>query len=234
VALLHRHAGAGPARVLGPGAGHGTTGTGAAQAGHAVTAVEISDRVDFASRLTPDVAPGDLTIIKDDFFSVELPGQYDIVCYWDGFGVGSDADQRRLLRRIAAQWLRPGGTALIDVYNPFVWARWHGDEEHRTPDPDRGYAHELFERTTFDPVPRTATDTWWEAGRPDDRISQTLRCYTPADLALLLSGTTLQLTAITVGERTFAPAARPDDDGLLRTHHSYLAVLRHEAAAPPG
>jgi SAM-dependent methyltransferase len=224
VALLHQHTGAGPSRVLELGAGYGTTASVMAQAGHVVTAVEISDRADFAARFTD----GSLTLIKDDFYSVELPGQFDVVCYWDGFGVGSDDDQRRLLRRIATQWLRPGGTALIEVYSPFVWARWDGDEEHKLPNPARGYDHELFERTTFDPVTCTAIDTWWDAARPDEKFTQRLRCYTPADLALLLAGASLELAAITVGEQTFAPAHPPGDSGLLREFHSYLAVVVHE------
>jgi hypothetical protein len=125
--------------------------------------------------------------------------------------VGSDADQRRLLTRIAADWLHPGGVALIDVSDPFVWSSWHGDEVHRLPDPARGYAHELHERTTFDQVTCTATDTWWPAGREDEAISQTLRCYTPADLALLLEGTGLELLRL-------GDARRGDAE--------YLAVLR--------
>jgi len=68
-----------------------------------------------------------------------------------------------------------------------------------------------------DPVMCTATDTWWDAARPDEKISQRLRCYTPADLALLLSGTGLTF------ERD---SGEPGD--LLRTQDAYLAVLRHE------
>ncbi|GAA3933968.1 methyltransferase [Amorphoplanes auranticolor] len=226
LSLLHAHLGTEPAQVLELGAGYGSTAAVTAQAGHAVTAIEISDRADFAEELTIDAPGGSLTFIKDDFYSVDLPRQFDVVCYWDGFGVGSDADQRRLLRRIATQWLRPGGTALIDVFNPFVWAQWDGDEEHRTPNPDLGYEHELFERVTFDPVTCTATDTWWDAARPDEKISQRLRCYTPADLALLLAGTQLELATITAGDLTFEATRRPEDSGLLRRHASYLAILR--------
>lgn len=232
VALIHQHTGAGPSRLLELGAGYGTTATATAQAGHAVTAVEISDRADFAHDLTDDLGPGSLTLVKDDFYRVELADQFDVVCYWDGFGVGSDADQRRLLRRIATRWLGPGGAALIEVYSPFVWARWDGDEEHKLPMPDLGYEYELFERTTFDPVTCTATDTWWDAAHPDEKITQWLRCYTPADLALLLTGTGLEISAITVGEQTFAPSGQPVESGLLHQHHSYLAVLRHQAGLP--
>jgi SAM-dependent methyltransferase len=225
VSLLHEHAGAQPMRVLELGSGYGTTAAVTAQAGHSVTAVEISDRVGFAAEFAGDAGAGALTVLRDDFYTVSLPGQFDVVCYWNGFGVGSDADQRRLLGRLATEWLRPGGVALIDIFNPFVWARWDGDGDHKLADPEQGYEHELFERTTFDPVTCTAIDTWWEAGHPDDKISQFLRCYTPADLELLLAGTGLQLTAITVGDRTVPLTRQPGWSGLLHEHHEYLAVL---------
>jgi SAM-dependent methyltransferase len=227
VALLHEHAGAEPKRVLELGCGYGTTAAATARAGHAVTAVDISDRIDFAAEFVKDTGPGALTLVKDDFYTVRLDGRFDVVCYWDGFGVGSDADQRRLLVRLATDWLRPGGVALVDVFNPFVWAGWDGDEEHRPADPEQGYDHELFERTTFDPVTCTATDTWWEAANPDDKISQALRCYSPADLELLLGGTGLRLTAITVGDRTIPMERKPGWGPLLHENYAYLAVLQH-------
>ncbi|AGZ42339.1 class I SAM-dependent methyltransferase [Actinoplanes friuliensis] len=226
VDLLHEHAGTGPLRVLELGPGYGTTAVVTAQAGHDVTAVEISDRADRARGFVTEAAPGTLTVIKDDFFRVRLDGRFDVVTYFNGFGVGSDADQRRLLTRIATEWLRPGGVALIDVYNPFVWAGWHDNEEHRMPDPARGYEHELHERTTFDPVTCAAIDTWWDVTRPDEKITQVLRCYTPADLALLLGGTGLHLKAFTVGDRTLTPGPQPGLAELLAEHHEYLAVLR--------
>ncbi|MFN5457566.1 MAG: hypothetical protein ACK5BX_41150, partial [Bradyrhizobium sp.] len=39
--------------------------------------------------------------LADRDYTIELAGRFDVVCYWDGFGIGSDADHRRLLRRIA-------------------------------------------------------------------------------------------------------------------------------------
>ncbi|SHF83265.1 Methyltransferase domain-containing protein [Streptoalloteichus hindustanus] len=226
VGLLREHAGGEPKRVLELGSGYGTTAVATAKAGHEVTAVEISDRADHLGDFADDVRPGSLTVHKADFFEVDLPGSFDVVCYWNGFGVGTDADQRRLLTRIAAEWLRPGGLALVDVFNPLVWARWDGDEEHKLPDVAAGYDHELWQRTAFDPVTCTAIDTWWEAANPERKISQALRCYTPADLSLLLAGTGLALTGITVGDRAFPPAPHPGLRALLQEHHEYLAVLR--------
>ncbi|MCO8270531.1 class I SAM-dependent methyltransferase [Actinoplanes sp. TRM 88003] len=205
-AKVRAHVGDGPLRVLELGSGYGTTAAVLAADGHTVTAVELTDRVRFQ---TPAER---LTVVNEDFYTVRLGKEFDVVCYFNGFGVGSDADQRRLLARIAGEWLRPGGTALIDVSNPFVWQSWHGDEEHRRPDPEQGYAYELRERTTFDQVTCTATDTWWPVDQPDEAISQRLRCYSPADLTLLLEGTGLKLAGI--------------DPAELRTEHEYLAVLR--------
>lgn len=217
VALVREHGGS--SRILELGCGYGTTAAAMAQAGHIVTAVEISDRVDFARRFET------FTVLNEDFYSVRLPRHFDVVCYWNGFGIGSDSDQHRLLMKISAEWLRPGGVALIDISNPFVWAGWDGHEEHKPARP--GYEHELCERTSFDPVTCTAIDTWWEASNPDERISQFLRCYTPADLSLLLAGTGLTLTTITVGEQSFPPSPHPGLTDLLHEHYEYLAVLRH-------
>ncbi|MBF6327883.1 class I SAM-dependent methyltransferase [Nocardia transvalensis] len=224
VRLLREHGGC-AGRVLELGSGYGTTAVAMAQQGYSVTAVEISDRADYTADLGRDLAPESLTVHKADFYEVDLPGQFEIVCYWNGFGVGSDADQRRLLTRISSQWLRPGGTALIDVFNPFVWASWDGDEEHLLPDPAAGYEHELRERTRFDPITCTAIDTWWETGRPEQKITQFLRCYTPADLMLLLAGTGLTLAGLVVGDEKFAPAPHPGLDTLLRQQHEYVAIL---------
>jgi SAM-dependent methyltransferase len=230
--LLRQHGGAQSMRVLELGCGYGTTAAAMAAAGHDVTAVEISDRADRAVDFARQARPGRLSIVQDDFYAVRLPGTFDAVCYWNGFGVGSDADQRRLLVRIARDWLTPGGVALVDVYNPFVWAAWDGDEAHKLPRPEVGYEYELYQRITFDPVTCTATDTWWDAAKPRHRISQTLRCYTPADLSLLLAGTGLGLAAVTVAGHTLdAAVARPGFRELLSEHHEYLAVLRHDSSA---
>lgn len=158
-----------------------------------------------------------------DGFRVE---RFDVVCYWNGFGIGTDADQRGLLRLIREQWLAAGGRAIIDVANPLVWAGWSGDISHRAARPDAGYQHALTERTGFDPVACRFTDTWWEQDQPEQRHTQTGRCYTPADLRLLLEGTGLTLAAACVaGEPIDLAASHAGHAGLLLNNHEWTAVL---------
>jgi len=54
-----------------------------------------------------------------------------------------------------------GGISLIDIANPFVWACWDGEEEHKPPRPGDGYDYDLRERTHFDPIGSRFADTWW-------------------------------------------------------------------------
>ena len=117
-----------------------------------------------------------------------------------GTASGSDrtADQRALLRRVAEEWLTEGGTALIDISNPFVWARWDGDQEHKPTRPEDGYDYDLGELTQFDPIRNRFADTWWATDNPGEKWTQSIRCYTPADLRLLLEGTGLTLDAVLV------------------------------------
>jgi SAM-dependent methyltransferase len=226
VDLLHRIADTRTRRVLELGCGYGTTACAMAQAGHTVTGVEISDRVRFAEQFVRDTDR--LTIINDDFYSVTLPRASDIVTYWNGFGVGSDADQRRLLRRSAADWLQPGGITLIDIFNPFVWAGWDGADDSPRADPRLGYRHDLSQHIEFDPTTSSAIDTWWETADPRRRFTQTLRCYTPADLQILLENSGLQLHGIVVGDGIIDLPREPSRfASLLNDHHEYVAILRN-------
>ena len=108
-------AGPGPKRVLELGCGSGLVSAGIASLGHTVVAVDITpEAAASARRVAAEVPDGRMLVVEGDFFEVDLPGDFDVVCYFDGFGIGSDDDQRRLLRCIAG-WLGKGGCATIDV-----------------------------------------------------------------------------------------------------------------------
>ena len=184
-AAIERLCGAGPKRVLELGAGGGATAAASADLGHNVTAVELSPvRAAFAREL----AEGrDVTVVEGDLYTVELDGTFDCVTYWNGFGVGTDDDQRRLLRRIATTWLGPGASLILEVFSPWRWARAAGHQEIVETRGGR-----LVNARDYDPVRSRFVDRWWPEGEEGEAITQWARCYTPADLLMLLETTRLE------------------------------------------
>jgi len=198
-AIVERLCGPGRRRVLDLGAGSGFTAAALADAGHSVVGVEFNaTAIRYAQELLPLPRQGSLSILEGNYFTIQPDGCFDVVCWWQGFGLGSDADQRRMLQRIAHEWLAPGGSALIDVYNP-AWAARHAGDELRL-DALEGVPGSvaMIERCHFDPVYSRWIDEWQPIAEPDKALAQTVRCYTPMDLLLLLEGTGLALKRIEV------------------------------------
>ena len=189
-ATIERLVGPGLMRVLELGAGGGHIAAATAALGHRVIAIEI---VPAAARHAQHLAtrlPNDsLTVIQADFYAVQLSECFNVVCYWDGFGIGTDIDQRRLLARIR-HWLVPGGCALIDILTPWYWAATTGQEM---------CFGEVTRCYDFDADGCRMLDRWWPTGDEEQAITQSLRCYAPADLRLLLQGTGLRLAAVEAG-----------------------------------
>ena len=204
----------GPGRVLELGAGGGQFAVAARMQGHAVTAIEL---VPAAARRIQALA-GEHTarvrVINGDFYTVDAGGPFDLVCYWDGFGIGADEDQRALLRRVAG-WLAPGGAALVEAYTPWYWAR-HAGFTRRAP----GYVQTY----DFDADTCTLLDTY----APEGEAAQTqrLRCYSPADLRLLLQGTGVTVQDVWPGGRFDGDTGTWHPSVPLRECMSYTAVLR--------
>jgi SAM-dependent methyltransferase len=195
--LVERLCGPGNLHILDLGAGSGRTAAALADRGHSVIGVELNPTdVGYASSLLKTGRAGSLAMVHADYYTVQLEGRFDVVCWWQGFGLGSDADQRRMLRRIADEWLSDGGCALIDVYNPTWPARHAGQEVLLEPLPDVPGSVEMIERCYFDPVYCRWIDEWQPTQAPHQALAQTLRCYTPADLLLLLEGTGLALKRV--------------------------------------
>lgn len=240
-AALERLCGPGPLRVLELGSGSGHTAAALADAGHEVVAVELSPgRARHARELARAPRRGSLTSVEGDFYTVGVEGPFQAICCWETFGLGSDADQRRLLERIAREWLAPGGRVLLDVYSPCRPAREAGTEVRL--DPLRGVpgSVEMFERCHFDPRHGRWIDEWVPVGHPELALAQSIRCYTPADFLLLLEGTGLALERIEVGEEAF-DIGRADGGQPITLSPtwleawSYLAVLgAAEPARGPG
>ena len=210
------HLGNGPKRILELGAGGGQNAVALAELGHAVTAVEIvPGAYRHALTLARQAVRGSLNVIQGDFYDVSLSGSFDAVVYWDGFGIGTDADQRRLLRRVAG-WLGPAGLTLLDVFTPWYWAAVAGTRQD-----GEGYSRQYG----FDPLGCRMLDTWWAPASPTARVTQSLRCYSPADLELVLEGTGLGLRKVEPGGAydQVARVYRPKVP--LEQVMTYLAVL---------
>jgi SAM-dependent methyltransferase len=210
-AAIERLAGPGPKRVLELGCGSGIVAGIIAERGHSVVVVDMSDHAAAsARRVAGEVTHGEMRVVQGDFYEVELDGTFDVVCYFDGFGIGSDADQRRLLRRIAG-WLKPAGCALVDVYSP-----WPSCDEDDQPYRDR----KAMARDSFDYENCRGINTIWVPGQKEQTATQSLRAYSPPDLRLLLEGTGLAL-------ETYEPYAESDHGQQvpLKDAMSYLCKL---------
>lgn len=220
-AAVRRLAGNGPHQILDLGCGGGTTAAAMARAGHTVTAVKLSSvRAGHARQLVAADPGLDVSIVEGDFFDVALPGKFDCVTYWNGFGVGSDEDQRRLLRRISTDWLTDTGVAIVDVFSPWRWAREAGTQSAET------HATELVNARDFDPATSRFIDSWWPAGAEEQAVTQSARCYTPADLLLLVKGTGLVVEAAEVDGAPFEMAAAATSSSPLWDAWEYRVALR--------
>ncbi len=225
--LVKHYAKTGDKKVLELGAGYGGAAAATANLGFDVTAVELSDRIDFGAKHV--IAKGSLKFIKGDFYEQDLDDKFDIVTYWDGFGVGNDSDNRRVLSRVATDWLTDDGIALVEVYNPIVWASWDGDTEERQAKPEAGYNYSIKETNQYDPVNNRFVDTWHELSKPDEAISQNVRCYSPADFLLLLEGTGLQVVSMKCGNDDIEVGKDYISlPSMMKNEYKYLVVLRKQ------
>ncbi len=207
-----------PKRILELGAGGGQNAVALSEQGYEVVAVEqVPLLAQHIHELCRQHSQAQVEVVEGDFCQIELAEKsFDGVCYWDGFGTGGDDDQRALLKRIH-RWLRDDGKALIEVYTP-----WHAAKSvgYRV---QVGKAMREYE---FDGEGCRWIDRWWmeESG---ERIEQSLRCYSPADLRLLLEGTGLELVEVEAGGMMDYESGRYVELVPLEQAMWYVAVLRH-------
>lgn len=216
-ARLKRLAGMETQRLLELGAGGGQTAIALAEVGYQVTTIELlPESVQHSQQLTQQ---HQLPIrnLQGDFYQIDLEETFEVLCYFDSFGIGTDADQRRLLARMA-NWLVPAGKAVVEVGTPWYWK----DPEVRGRQLDLGGCFRAYE---FDEAGSRLLDRWWAKEAPEQVEQQSLRCYTPKELEQLLQGTSLQLIGIESGGKVDYDAMEFIETAPLEEAMTYFAVL---------
>jgi len=201
-----------PYRILELGCGGGQSAVALAELGHEVVGIDLLPAAIQHARALGARTPGvSVAWVEADFYHFDPLGDFDVVCSFDGFGVGTDADQRRLLKRVAS-WLRPTGCAFIDIYNPSYWEQQAGKAMSW---------RDVSRRYDYDREGSRMLDTWWPAGHPELAVTQSLRCYAPEELRSLIDGTGLSLV------KALLCAEFPEEAKVAATAMQYRARLRH-------
>jgi SAM-dependent methyltransferase len=159
--------------VLELGAGTGGLAYALSKHGKDVTTIElVKELADFAQSISAST----VHTICGDFYEINFARQFDCILYIDGFGVGVDEDQLRLLKRIY-NWLNDDGYALIDIYEPNYWRQIYREEILP------GSDFSVIRKYDFDDANSRLTDTWWHKDNESLQYTQSLACYSPQKIA---------------------------------------------------
>lgn len=202
---VEHFAGKAPKKLLELGAGTGETAGYLAAAGYSITAIDISAQ-NYSLLCKIACQYPSLTALHGDFLTAAIPGQYDAVCLFETFGMGSDSEQRQLLHRINSEWLAPQGIVIMDVYHPFGPIRKAGSSQSLDQLEQVAGSVDMTERSFYDTVLGRWIDEWEPVGDIAKTRRQSIRCYTPADLLLLLEGTGLRISHAEFDGKAFDPA----------------------------
>ncbi|OMC81586.1 hypothetical protein BK128_21670 [Viridibacillus sp. FSL H7-0596] len=189
VALIHEQVGTTFKDVLEIGAGSGILANALSLTNKDITTVElVSELVEYArAHSNPSIH-----ILCDNFYSVKLTKQYDLVLYLDGFGVGTDKEQLLLLNRIN-EWLKVDGYALIDIYQPNYWQHVKGQQMLVSE------KNQIMREYGYDEINCRMTDKLWQRSSPNETITQSLACYSTDEIYSLCQQSGLQIIAFYPG-----------------------------------
>jgi SAM-dependent methyltransferase len=227
--MVERYAGKAPKSLLELGAGTGETAAFLAAAGYKVTAVDLSQKNYESLCRVGEKYPG-VTPLREDFLTAIIPGKFDAVCLFETFGMGTDMEQRKLLRRIRSEWLATDGIVILDVYHPYGPIRATGSSQALDKLENVPGSVDMTERSFYDAVLGRWIDEWEPVGNLAATRRQSIRCYTPADLSLLLEGTGLQIGHAEFAGKTFDPCpTQVEIESLLQQsdiNYAYTVILR--------
>ena len=171
--------------VLELGAGNGLLAQSLSTFDKNITTIElVPEMVEFAKQFNTS----NVTSLCGSFYDIDIINTFDTVLYIDGFGVGTDNDQLRLLKRINS-WLNDDGIALIDIYQPKYWKKVSGNK--MMPFPNSNVARIYGYNESLNRM----TDTWWEEENPEVKYTQSLACYSLDEVYALCTKANLKITA---------------------------------------
>lgn len=154
--------------------------------GATVTALDFDETVHQIAQVNQEKYGSQVEFIQADFYQFQPSKKFDLVYYLDGFGLGSDDDQLKLLKQIHT-WLKPEGRAYIEVYQPDYWRKAAGQQMALGSDFKRVYA--------FDEKDQAMVDTWTQISSKQSFV-QKLRCYKPDRMSALASQANLKVDAV--------------------------------------
>ena len=154
--------------ILELGCGRGFEAIELSGRGHSVTAIDIvKEMIEFADRLQIKYRT-DVDFICENILNYETNKTFDLICYFDGFGIFDDNGQKKLLNNIY-NWLSRDGLAVIDILNPVYWEKLNG----------KSLNYGNFSRVYYyDEKTNRMIDEWslYEDGKIQ-KERQILRCY---------------------------------------------------------
>ncbi|MFB9859604.1 class I SAM-dependent methyltransferase [Salinicoccus siamensis] len=185
VSLLLEQVGRPSATVLELGAGRSDIANILARQDRKIVTIELVEEIcGYAKKH----AHQNVQALCGDFYTIKLQRDFDLILYLDGFGVGNDDDQSYLLQRIF-NWLSDDGYALIDIYQPLYWQKIAGQEMYPFG------IENIIRKYDYDEAGNRMTDTWWEKGKENETITQSLACYSPEQIYTLCEKAGLQIIA---------------------------------------
>jgi SAM-dependent methyltransferase len=200
-----------PAHLLDLGAGGGATAAALALIGYSVTAIELDGYL--AGLADERSKSSGFTVVHGDFYDIPPGVEYELITYFDGFGIGDDQSQIELLDHLT-QRLAADGRFLVEIYSPGFWAGRAGQTMKL------GSATRTYD---FDSATQQMVDTW--TGPSGDSFTQRLRCYDPDSFTTLVRATPLAVESFRSRSGTLL------DSGCEVAGYNYAAVLRHRRAA---
>lgn len=173
--------------MLDIGAGVGSIARVLDARGIAMTTLELVPELVETARIR---SPKSVDIHMGDFYTYTFSKQFDVVSYFDGFGIGTDNDQLTLLKRMK-DWVKDDGSLLIDIYHPDYWRTMAAGQKMKIDNAERIYS--------FDEGNCRLVDSWWHAEHPEDIVAQSLRCYTINEISAMCEKAQLTIVGIFPG-----------------------------------